>query len=185
MSRLGKLPITVPTGTKVSINNLDLKIEGPKGSLSKSFKGNLDIKLENSEILISLKENVQITKFDKAMFGTARSIISNMVYGVNNNFTIELSVVGVGYRVSQIDGGINFNYGYSHSIKFLVKTPHINNVKITTPKQDSIIIQSIDKELAGLYASEILALRKFNVYKGKGVSIKSVKMLSKKRKTKK
>lgn len=185
MSRLGKLPIPVPAGNKVEIDNLTIKIEGPKGSLTKSFKGNVEIKLVNSELLISLKENVQITKFDRAMFGTIRSIIANMVHGVNNNFVTELDIKGVGYRVSQINGGINFNYGYSHSIKFLIRPEHTKEIKILTPKQDSIILEGIDKELLGSYTSKILSLRKFNVYKGKGVQIKGVKMLSKKRKTKK
>lgn len=185
LSKIGKLPVAVHPGIKVEINGLNIKVHGPKGKLEETFKGNIVISMTENEIRVSLKEDAEITKFDKAMLGTARSIINNMVEGVQNGFKTQLNVVGVGYRVTQITNGINLNYGYSHPIKFFINPEHRDLVKINAPKQDSIIVEGCSKALIGLYVSKILKLRAFNPYKSKGISIAGVKMYTKKRKTKK
>ena len=100
-------------------------------------------------------------------------------------YKISLDLVGVGYKVAQIKNGVSINYGFSHPINFFVLAKDINSVNVTSPKSDNIIVESADKELAGQYASKILKLRKYDIYKGKGMSITGVKMLTKKRKVKK
>lgn len=182
MSRIGKMPIAAPDNIKVEINGTNIQITGPKGTLTRSFAGNIVLSSEDNQIKVSLINPDNATKFDTAMQGTARSIISNMVKGVTQGFEISLNLTGIGYKASGIEHGINLNYGFSHLVKFFIKEKDRNLVKITAPKPDNIIVSSLDKELAGLYVSKLKAIRKFNIYKGKGISVTGVPIVLKKRK---
>jgi len=165
MSRVGKLPIAVPEGVKVEIIDLSLKISGPKGELSKTFLGNISITMDGNAVSVKPTDG---SKNAKAMWGTARSIISSMVKGVKEGFTHELEVNGVGYRVSVKDTYLNLSLGKSHNTK--IEIPSI--VKVDTPKQNVIILQSIDKERLGQFAALIIKQRPPEPYKGKGIKYK-------------
>ena len=165
MSRVGKLPVAVPDGVKVEISNLDLKITGPKGELAKTFKGNIAITMDGSNILVKPTDG---SKGAKAMWGTARSIINSMVKGVKDGFTHELEVNGVGYRVSVKDSYLNLSLGKSHNTKIEIPS----TIKVDTPKQNIIILQSIDRQRLGQFIALIIKQRPPEPYKGKGIKYK-------------
>lgn len=165
MSRVGKLPVAVPEGVMVEINGLSLNVKGPKGSLNKTFKGNISIMLENNSVVVTPKDQEKQTR---AMWGTARSIIQNMVFGVKTGFTEELEVNGVGYRAAVKGNFLNMTLGKSHNTK--IEIPAL--VKVDTPKQNIVTLESIDKELLGQFSSVIIKQRPPEPYKGKGIKRK-------------
>ena len=165
MSRVGKLPVTVPEGVVVEISGLSLNVKGPKGSLSRTFKGNIDITLEDNAVIVRPNDS---EKHTRAMWGTARSIIKNMVTGVKTAFTEELEVNGVGYRASVKGNFLNMTLGKSHNTK--IEIPVL--VKVDTPKQNIVTLESVDKELLGQFSSVIIKQRPPEPYKGKGIKRK-------------
>lgn len=165
MSRVGKLPVKIPANTQVEINDLSISVSGPKGSLNKTFKGNISIVKEEDEVkVLPLSQDKQT----RSMWGTARSIIKNMVFGVSQGFTQELEVNGVGYRASVKGNILNLSLGKSHQTKIIAP----DGVKIDTPKQTTIILESIDKEQLGQMSSLIIKQRPPEPYKGKGIKRK-------------
>ncbi|MFK7973348.1 MAG: 50S ribosomal protein L6 [Rickettsiaceae bacterium] len=160
MSRVGKLPIPVPSSVKVDISGLNIKIEGPKGVLQKVFAGKIAIEHAESNIIIRPLEVDA-----RAMWGTARSIISNMVQGVTEGFKEELEVNGVGYRAAVKGKYLNLTLGKSHNTK--IEIPE--GVKVETPKQNIITLESNDKEQLGQYVAVIRNQRPPEPYKGKGI----------------
>ncbi|MCF8494014.1 MAG: 50S ribosomal protein L6 [Rickettsiaceae bacterium] len=160
MSRVGKLPIPVPTGVKVEISGLNIKIQGPKGFLEKVFAGQISIEhVEGSIIVKPLSEEA------RAMWGTARSIINGMVKGVTSGFTEELEVNGVGYRAAVKGKYLNLTLGKSHNTK--IEIPE--GIKVEAPKQNVIILESHDKQKLGQYIALIRSQRPPEPYKGKGI----------------
>lgn len=165
MSRVGKVPVSVPENVKVTVNGLHIKVEGPKGILEKSFMGNLSISLEeNSVVVKSLSEE----KHSKAMWGTARSIINNMILGVTSGYKEELEVNGVGYRASVKGKYLTLSLGKSHNT--MIEIPE--GVKAVTPKQDAIELTANNKEELGQFVAVIKNQRPPEPYKGKGIKRK-------------
>ncbi|ABV73784.1 50S ribosomal protein L6 [Rickettsia canadensis str. McKiel] len=162
MSRIGKLPITIPEGVKVSLNDLEVRISGPKGELSKTFKGNIVVLLAENKLLV---KPLAVSKNARAMWGTARSIISNMVTGVKEGFQLKLEVNGVGYRAMVKGKYLNLMLAKSHNTKIEIPP----DIKIDVPKQNIIILEGIDKEKLGQFASIIIKQRPPEPYKGKGI----------------
>ncbi|AFB21346.1 50S ribosomal protein L6 [Rickettsia canadensis] len=162
MSRIGKLPITIPEGVKVSLNDLEVRISGPKGELSKTFKGNIVVLLAENKLLV---KPLAASKNARAMWGTARSIISNMVTGVKEGFQLKLEVNGVGYRAMVKGKYLNLMLAKSHNTKIEIPP----DIKIDVPKQNIIILEGIDKEKLGQFASIIIKQRPPEPYKGKGI----------------
>ena len=160
MSRIGKLPVLVPTNVKVDISGLNIKIQGPKGVLEKLFAGRITIEHINSTIVVKPLELSA-----KAMWGTARSIINGMVQGVTVGFKEELEVNGVGYRAIVKDKYLNLTLGKSHNTK--IEIPE--GIKVETPKQNVIILESHDKQKLGQYVAIIRSQRPPEPYKGKGI----------------
>lgn len=165
MSRIGKLVVMVPAGIVVDVNNLSIAVSGPKGKLLKSFLGNITILKENDKIII---RPLSGDKHSRAMWGTARSIINNMVKGVNSGFTKELEINGVGYAASLKSDYLNLALGKSHSTK--IKVP--SNIQVTVPKTNVIYLFSIDKQALGQFAALIIKQRPAEHYKEKGIKIK-------------
>lgn len=165
MSRVGKLPVAVPEGVEVNISGLSVSVKGPKGSLEKSFQGNIEIVRDGESILVKPKDN---SKNSRSMWGTARSIINGMVVGVKEGFTQELEVNGVGYRVAVQGKYLNLSLGKSHSTKMEIP----EEVKVDTPKQNIIILNSSNKQLLGQFAAMIIKQRPPEPYKGKGIKRK-------------
>jgi len=165
MSRVGKLPVPVPEGVKVELNGLAVSVSGPKGNLEKSFAGDISITIDGSSIVV---KPLNETKHARAMWGTARSIINSMVKGVKEGFVEELEVNGVGYRAAVKGKYLNLTLGKSHNTK--IEIPDI--VKVDTPKQTTIMLNSADKAALGRFRALLIKQRPPEPYKGKGIKVK-------------
>ncbi len=162
MSRVSNNPINIPFGVEVDIKATDVIVKGPKGVLEQSIGPELNLYKDNNFIKIETKLDSQHAK---ALSGTIRSLVFNMVQGVSAGFEKKLILVGVGYR-AQINGDdLNLSLGYSHGINY----PVPKGISIELPSQTEIIIKGIDKQKVGQTAAEIRAFRRPEPYKGKGV----------------
>lgn len=162
MSRIGRMPISVPSGVEVKIDGNTVTVKGPKGTLTKTFVKAMDIKLENNEIIVSRPSD---EKEHKSLHGLTRTLISNMVEGVTNGYSKSLDIEGVGYRAAKQGKNLVMNLGYSHQ----VIVPEIDGITIDVPTQNKVIISGIDKEIVGQFASEVREKRPPEPYKGKGI----------------
>ncbi len=162
MSRLGKLPVEIPSGVTASVTGGDVSIKGPKGELSFSAPTAVRISHEDNAIKVEPAEN---SKFAKAMYGTARARINNMVKGVTTGFEKNLELVGVGYRAQMQGKDLKLALGFSHDV---IYTPR-DGVTISTPKPTEVKIEGPDAETVGQTAAEIRKFRPPEPYKGKGV----------------
>jgi len=162
MSRIGKMPISIPKGVKVEVNNNKIKVSGEKGTLERIFHSDIPIKIEEDKIYVSRTSE---SKFHCALHGLTRSLINNMVKGVSLGFEKVLEIQGVGYRATLESGKMVIQIGYSHPIK--VEPPE--GIEFEVEKQRIIKIRGIDKQLVGETAAKIRILRKPEPYKGKGI----------------
>ncbi|TMD30992.1 MAG: 50S ribosomal protein L6 [Chloroflexi bacterium] len=169
MSRIGKLPILIPGAVKVAVEPGHVKVEGPKGKLERTLPP--DITVELADGIIVCKRPSDGYKH-RALHGLVRSLIANMVIGVNEGFTKHLELVGVGYRVAKQGDEITLSLGYSHPIKF--KPPE--GVTIDVHDQTKFSVSGIEKEAVGQVAADIRALRPPEPYKGKGVMYRGEKI---------
>lgn len=171
MSRIGKLAVLIPQSVSIDllgINGLNVNVKGVKGSLSKLFSGNIAITIQekdNNKLFVKPLDN---SKSTRSLWGTARSIIYNMVKGVNEGFVKELEVSGIGYRASIKGSYLNLLLGKSHSTK--IEIP--DYIKINVLKQNTLVLESIDKERLGQFVSMIIKQRPPEPYKGKGIKLK-------------
>lgn len=162
MSRIGKQPISLPSGVKVDINNQKITVVGPKGSLERDLVEEVEVICEND--VIEIKTRDESTK-SNAFSGLTRSLINNMVIGVVDGFKKVLLIEGVGYRASVSGNTLDLNVGYSNPVNF--KLPE--KVNASVENNTRITLESIDKELLGLVAAKIRQVRKPEPYKGKGI----------------
>ena len=162
MSRVGKQPVSIPSGVETTIHDEVIVVKGEKGELKKSLSSLVNVTKKDEEILVSPKDN---TKDARAAWGLVRTNISNMVSGVKNGFSKTLEINGVGYRASVSDATLTLQLGYSHDIKLAIPT----DIEVKCSKPTEIIVQGIDKQRVGQFAAEIRKLRKPEPYKGKGV----------------
>lgn len=162
MSRIGKLPVQIPQGVSVQIEGNRVSVKGPKGQLSREFPEDVEILMEDNQLRVRPRNQ---SRRARAMYGLVRTLINNMVKGVHSGFTKELQIFGTGYRAEMKGNVIQFSLGYSHPIDF----PLPEGVKATVDKQTVIKLESADKELLGLTAARIRALRPVEPYKGKGI----------------
>lgn len=166
MSRIGKLPITVPAGVEVNITGTKVSVKGKLGSLSETIDADIIVKLEDGVINVSRPTD---QKRHRALHGLYRSLIANMVKGVSEGYKTEQELVGVGYRASNKGQLLELSLGYSHNVLFELP----DEIKITTAsekgKNPSVILESSDKQLIGMVAAKIRSLRKPEPYKGKGI----------------
>ena len=164
MSRIGKLPITVPAGVTVKVDEANnVVVTGPKGTLSQQVNPDITIKQEGNILTL---ERPTDAKHHKAMHGLYRSLVNNMVVGVTEGFAKTLILVGTGYR-AQAEGGkkLTINIGFSHPV--ILDAPE--NVTFETPEQTKIIVKGINKQVVGNLAADIRAIRKPEPYLGKGI----------------
>ena len=164
MSRIGKLPVNIPAGVKVSVSGETVNIEGPKGKLSKTFNPIVSIKIDGENVIVSPKEE---SRFAGAMFGTTRSIINNMVIGVTKVYSKKLEIEGVGFKATLKGDTLDLALGYSHPV--LYKLPEGVKVEITDGTKLEIL--GADKEAVGKVAAEVKHYYPVEPYKGKGVRI--------------
>ena len=162
MSRVGKKPITVPSGVEFSVKDNVVTVKGPKGTLTKEFNNNITIKLEDGHITV---ERPNDEPFIRAIHGTTRALINNMIKGVHEGYRKTLTLVGVGYRAANKGKGLEISLGYSHPVII----DEIPGITFTVEKNTTIHIDGIEKELVGQVAANIRAKRPPEPYKGKGV----------------
>jgi large subunit ribosomal protein L6 len=167
MSRIGKLPVALPKNVEVTISpENEITIKGPKGSLTTAVDRDIQITKEEDSIVVSRPTE---QKRHKAMHGLYRSLINNMVIGVNDGYTERLELVGVGYKATVANNIIELSLGYSHNI-FVALPKEVTATAVTEKgKSPLITLESIDKQLIGQVAAKIRSLRKVEPYKGKGV----------------
>ena len=162
MSRVGKKPIAVPSGVEFSVKDNVVTVKGPKGTLTKEFNKNITIKLENGHITF---ERPNDEPFMRAIHGTTRALINNMIKGVHEGYRKTLTLVGVGYRAAAKGKGLEISLGYSHPVII----DEIPGITFSVEKNTTIHIDGIEKELVGQVAANIRAKRPPEPYKGKGV----------------
>ncbi len=162
MSRIGKEPIPVPAGIKVEINGTHIKVTGGKGNLERDIRPEIEIKQEGDTLVCSPKGT---TKRVMAFWGMTRSLVNNMVVGVEQGFEKKLLVEGVGYRAKASGSTLTLSVGYSNPVEFTLP----KGIGIDVDKDNTITVTGIDKELVGMTAARIRQIRKPEPYKGKGI----------------
>jgi large subunit ribosomal protein L6 len=172
MSRIGKLPITIPENVDINYNDSTITVKGKFGTLTTEIPNVINIVQENNILKISLKEE---TKKVRALHGLYRTLINNMVIGVSEQFDLTLLLKGVGYRAAVQGKEIVLNLGYSHPVK--IEIPKQISVEIV--QNTTINLKSCDKELLGLFAANIRVWRQPEPYKGKGILYKGEQILRK------
>ena len=171
MSRIGKLPISIPTGVTVTLKDNVVTVKGPKGELSQFVDPSINVAIEDGHVMLTENENAMLdnVKQRHAFHGLYRSLVNNMVIGVSEGYKKELELVGVGYRASNNGNIIDFALGYTHNI-FMQLPPEIKvETKSERNKNPLIILESCDKQLLGQVCSKIRSFRKPEPYKGKGI----------------
>ena len=162
MSRIGRLPITVPQGVEVVVTGSHIAVKGPGGSLERQLPPAMAVTLDDSVITVRRPTD---TSQHRALHGLTRTLVANMVTGVSDGFTRRLELVGVGYRAQKQGVDLVLNLGYSHPIRY---TPP-EGVSIEVPAPTQIVVNGANKEIVGGVASKIRSFRKPEPYKGKGV----------------
>ena len=162
MSRIGRKPITVPAGVDVTIDGSAVTVKGPKGTLSGTFNSNMKIEKDGDVITVSRPND---EKENRSLHGLTRTLIANMVEGVNNGYTENLEIVGIGYRANMQGKDLVLSVGYSHTVT--IAAPE--GITITVPSPNQIVVSGADKQKVGQLASEIRGVRPPEPYKGKGI----------------
>jgi len=166
MSRIGKLPISLPKDVTCTFANGSVTVKGPKGELKQNIVKGFNIKIENGSILV---ERPSEDKPDKAKHGLYRALIANMVQGVSQGFKEQMELVGVGYKATATNNVLELSLGFSHGV--FVAVP--KELKVTAAQEKGsnpmITLEGIDKQLLGQVAAKIKSLRKVEPYKGKGI----------------
>lgn len=163
MSRIGRLPIDIPSGVEVKVeDNNKVTVKGPKGTLVKELPVEMDIKVENNQVVVTRPNDL---KKMKSLHGLTRTLINNMVIGVTEGYKKVLEINGVGYRGQKQGKKLTLSLGYSHPVE--MEDPE--GIEVTMDGQNLIIVSGIDKEKVGQYAAEIREKRKPEPYKGKGI----------------
>ena len=162
MSRIGRLPIPVPSGVDVTIDGASVTVKGPKGTLSLTMAEPITAAVEDGSVLVSRPDD---ERESRALHGLTRSLLANMVIGVSEGYEKSMEIVGTGYRVTAKGTDLEFALGYSHPV--LVKAPEGVSFTVETPTKFKV--SGIDKQVVGETAAKIRKLRKLDPYKGKGV----------------
>ena len=162
MSRIGRMPITVPAGVEVKNENNLITVKGPKGELTKQFSTELGIEVAEGTITVTRPND---EKKYRSLHGLTRTLIANMVEGVTNGYSKTLEIEGVGYRAAKQGTKINLNLGFSHP----VIVEETDAIKLDVPQPNKIVVSGIDKQAVGQFAAEIREMRPPEPYKGKGI----------------
>ncbi|CAM3934733.1 50S ribosomal protein L6 [Mesobacillus zeae] len=162
MSRVGKKPIEIPTGVTVTNDNNHVTVKGPKGELSRTFNKDMTIAIEENVVTISRPSDA---KEHRALHGTTRAVLSNMVEGVSKGFERSLELIGVGYRASKQGKKLVLSVGYSHPVEIEPE----EGIEVEVPANTKIIVRGTDKERVGALAANIRDVRPPEPYKGKGI----------------
>ena len=172
MSRIGKLPISIPENVTINYNDSEITVKGKFGTLNLTLPEVIDLSEEGKKLTVGLKEE---TKKVRALHGLYRTLINNMVLGVSEQFDLTLILKGVGYRAVVEGKEIILSLGYSHPVK--IEIP--KEISVEVVKNTTVNLKSCDKELLGLFASNIRAWRQPEPYKGKGILYKDEQIIRK------
>jgi large subunit ribosomal protein L6 len=173
MSRIGRSPITVPSGVDVAVADRLVTVKGPKGTLSRELPGAITVRQDGAALLVERPDD---ERQSRSLHGLTRTLVDNMVQGVTNGFQKELEIVGVGYRAeAQGPGSIKLALGFSHPVVY--QAP--DGITFEVPQPTRVVVKGIDKEIVGQVAANIRAIRKPEPYKGKGVKYAGEKILRK------
>ena len=162
MSRVGKKPIPLPGKTKITYKDRVITVQGEKGTLTRTIHPAIDLEVENDTIMVTMEQE---TRENRALQGLTRSLVANMVIGVNTGFKRVLEINGIGYRASVSGSTIVFNLGFSHPVNFDIP----DGIAAEIDKNNTITLSGINKELLGQTAASIRSLRPPEPYKGKGI----------------
>ena len=162
MSRIGKRPVTIPSGVTATVDGQTVKMKGPKGQLSFVVHEDVEVKFENGQVKVAPRHD---TNRAIALYGTARAQVANLVLGVTKGFEKKLEITGVGYRAAMQGKNLQLALGYSHDVVYAIP----EGIQIAVPKPTEITITGTDAQRVGQVAAEIRAYRKPEPYKGKGV----------------
>jgi len=172
MSRIGKLPVTIPAGVKVSLSENEMTVTGPKGTLKQSLHERMAIAVEAEQIIVNRPSN---DKTDLALHGLTRSLINNMVVGVSQGFKKALEINGVGYRAEISGKVLTLSLGYSHPVVYELP----EGISVEVEKQTKLSVSGIDKQLVGSTSAKIRSFRAPEPYKGKGIKYADERILRK------
>ncbi|MBP3831908.1 MAG: 50S ribosomal protein L6 [Clostridia bacterium] len=162
MSRIGNKPIAVPAGVEVKVEGQHVTVKGPKGTLERDINPEITVKLEEGTLTFARSSEERL---DKSLHGLTRTLVNNMIEGVQKEFTRELQINGVGYRVQKQGNDLNLSLGYSHPVIYKAPT----GISFDVPNPNTIIVKGINKEQVGQVAAEIRTKRPPEVYRGKGI----------------
>ena len=162
MSRIGNKPITVAEGVEVKIDGQKITVKGPKGTLEREIHKNISLEMDGNTIKVIRKND---EPKNRSLHGLTRTLINNMITGVTHEYTKELQINGVGYRVAKQGTGLNLTLGYSHPVIYDAPA----GITFDVPNPNTIIVKGIDKELVGQTAADIRTKRPPEVYRGKGI----------------
>jgi large subunit ribosomal protein L6 len=162
MSRIGKLPISIPKGVSVAVDGHSVTVKGPKGELHRTMHPEIGVAVEGDVCTVSRPSD---EPRHKALHGLSRTLVANMVEGVTKGYVKQLEITGVGYKAEVKAYGLQLALGFSHPIEYRAPT----GIKLTAPHPTQVVIEGPDKQMVGQVAAEIRALRKPEPYKGKGV----------------
>lgn len=162
MSRIGRMPIPVPAGVDVKVDGNTVTVKGPKGTLTQSFRPEMNIALQDGQILVTRPNDA---KTNRSLHGLTRTLLANMVTGVTEEFKKELEINGVGYRAAKQGKQLVMTLGYSHQVIM----EDTDDVKTEVPAANKIIVHGPDKQKVGQYAAEVREKRPPEPYKGKGI----------------
>ena len=169
MSRIANQPVTLPTGVEVNVVDQMINVKGPKGNLAMPLHRFVDLKIEDKLVKVSKKENLKTARdevaLSRAIAGTTRALVDNMVTGVSAGFEKKLQLIGVGYRAQVQGKSLGLTLGFSHPVNY----PVPEGITIETPEPTVIIVKGVDKQLVGQVSADIRAYRPPEPYKGKGV----------------
>ena len=172
MSRIGRMPITVPSGVEVTINGQQVSAKGPKGSLGLTVAEPIKVSQADGVITVARPNDERMVR---SLHGLSRTLVANVIEGVTNGYSLTINIVGVGYRVAEKGKDLEFQLGYSHPILF--PAPEGITYKVESPTK--LVISGIDKQLVGETAAKVKKLRKADPYKGKGLRLEGEKVLRK------
>jgi large subunit ribosomal protein L6 len=176
MSRIGRLPVSIPAKVKVEVKDTTVNVEGPKGKLSKTFDAIVGITIDDGKVRVAPKGD---SRFAKAMHGTARSVIAGMVKGVTEGYVKELEIQGVGFKANLKGSMLDLALGYSHPINYPIPA----GIKVTVTDNTKLKIEGADKQVVGAVTAEIRGFYPPEPYKGKGVRIVGERVRRKEGKT--
>ena len=162
MSRIGRLPIEIPSGVTVAADGQVVSVKGPKGELALTVANPIEVKIEDSQVLVTRPDDERLSR---SLHGMTRTLINNQIIGVTQGYTKDLEIVGTGYRVAQKGRSVEFAVGFSHPV--LVEPPA--GISLTVEGNNKLTVSGIDKQSVGEVAANIRKIRKPEPYKGKGV----------------